>query len=725
MFRLAKLIRTAAQRAASTKGTVSVFLIVVLLPMFVFHGAAIDLIRAKLAERETEAAVRAGLRSVLALFDRKLQRYGLFAVSDDSETMKLTFQDIMRRNLSSSVEGMRFHYLDPILVADRVQLQTLQTLAGADVFEKQVQQEMKYRAPLEYAAELADKWKATKAKEQLGQTAAFSRQSEAMDAFIRQLDQALDDAWLEAQKWMADWKGRIAWYDSRFRQLAELAGRIDASDTEAARDSLAAVDRDIAALSHKAGAEYDALAERKATLESLLDDMAAYAALAAETKAMLPVDVAAAEQAYVQLAAAIDAAWKANETLREESERAYREEGGEPAGRSFSSVFVYELEYFAAYRTESGKALALFGGLAAAASDWSRWSDWSAGTFAAAGQALAATSAQVERFRALQAAKEAERRRRGAEAESRLDEQRGLAAAALQQAQQAMGGCSVFGGGDAYSALYEQLERTPGLVRKYAAYNHAALPESAAAAPLYDGDGLASAERAAKRSIGWIDAVGSLLGGFRDEMYRDEFALSKFSYRTLQTSMELSEPLGHPLRNQEAEYVLYGFGSCAANYAAAYGEMFAMLMAIRTTEALLSPQTELLNAGSPLLVFMAAAAQGAVQAAADMNRLVSGGEVPLFKKWPSVTTTYKELLRIGFLIHSGNSAMTARLMALLELNTGIDLTKAATHIRAGASTTQRFWFMPAAMQALHAAGLAGCDADAGRCTIARSSELFY
>ncbi|WP_135550998.1 hypothetical protein [Paenibacillus cymbidii] len=725
MTRLAKLVRIIAQRAASPKGTVSVFLIVVLFPMFVFHGVAIDLIRAKLAERETEAAVHAGLRSVLASFDRKLQRYGLFAVSGDSGAMTDTFTDVMRRNLSSSIEGPGIRYLDPVLAADRVRLQVQKTLADADVFDKQVQQEMKYRAPLEYAAELVDKWKATKAEDRLRQTAAFSRQSEAAETLIRQLNQALDDAWLEAQTWMVDMKGRIAGYDARFQQLAELADRTGISDAEALRGALADIERDMAALPQKAGAAYEALVERKATLASQLEDITAYAMLAAETKAMLTVDVTTAEQSYAGLTAAIDAAWKANEKLREESDRAYREESGEPAARAFASVFVYELGYFAAYRTESGKALALFGGLAATSSDWSQWSDWSPASFAAAEQALAATGAQVERFRAMQAAKEAERQRRGAETESQLDEQRGLTASALQQAQQAMGGCSVFGGGDAYSALYEQLERTPGLASKYAAYNSAVIRESAEGEPLYDGDDRASAKRATQRSIGWIDAIGSMFVGFRDEMYRDEFALSKFSYRTQQSSTELSSPLSHPLRNQEAEYVLYGFGSCAANYAAAYGEMFAMLMAIRTTEALLSPQTELLNAGSPLLVFLAAAAQGAIQAAADMNRLVSGGEVPLFKKWPAVTTTYKDLLRIAFLLHSNNSAMTARLMALLELNTGVDLTKTATHIHAEALTTQRYWFMPAAMQALRAAGLAGCGADAGRCTIAKSSELSY
>ncbi|MBO9606294.1 MAG: hypothetical protein J7639_10100 [Paenibacillaceae bacterium] len=719
MTRLAKLIRIIAQRAASPKGTVSVFLIVVLFPMFVFHGVAIDLIRAKLAERETEATVHAGLRSVLASFDRKLQRYGLFAVSDDLGAMTDTFTDVMRRNLSSSIEGPGIRYLDPVLAAERVRLQVGKTLADSDVFDKQVQQEMKYRAPLEYAAEFVDKWKATKAEDRLRQTAAFSRQSEAAETLIRQLDLALDDAWLEAQTWMVDLKGRIARYDVRFQQLAELADRTGLSDAEALRGALADIERDMAAFPQKDGTAYEALVERKATLASQLEDLTAYAMLAAETKAMLPVDVAAAEQAYAGLAAAIDAAWKANEKLREESERAYREESGEPAGRAFASVFVYELGYFAAYRTESGKALALFGGLAATSSDWSP------GSFAAAEQALAATGAQVERFRALQAAKEAERQRRGAETESRLNEQRGLAASALQQAQQAMGGCSVFGGGDAYSALYEQLERTPGLASKYAAYNSAVIRESTEGEPLYDGDDRASAERATQRSIVWIDAIGSMLIGFRDEMYRDEFALSKFSYRTQQSSTELSSPLGHPLRNQEAEYVLYGFGSCAANYAAAYGEMFAMLMAVRTTEALLSPQTELLNVGSPLLVFLAAAAQGAIQAAADMNRLVSGGEVPLFKKWPAVTTTYKDLLRIAYLLHSNNAAMAARLMALLELNTGVDLTKTATHIHAEALTTQRYWFMPVAMQALQAAGIAGCGAAAGRCTIAKSSELSY
>ena len=58
----------------------SVYMIMIIVPVFLFHALLIDVIRVRQAERETESAVRKGVKSAMAGFDSSLQAYGLFGV---------------------------------------------------------------------------------------------------------------------------------------------------------------------------------------------------------------------------------------------------------------------------------------------------------------------------------------------------------------------------------------------------------------------------------------------------------------------------------------------------------------------------------------------------------------------------------------------------------------------------------------------------------------------
>ncbi len=149
--------------------------------------------------------------------------------------------------------------------------------------------------------------------------------------------------------------------------------------------------------------------------------------------------------------------------------------------------------------------------------------------------------------------------------------------------------------------------------------------------------------------------------------------------------------------------------------------MFALRLAVRTMEALAEPGNELLQAGSPLLVLLTAAAEGSVKAFNDMNLLIDGEDVPVSGKLPdTVRMGYKDYLRLFYMLHGSERRTIPRMQALIDLNTGKDLQKETTYIQTAATTSFRLWFLPDAMRALGEAGALNCRVTAGRCQITKN-----
>ncbi|MCC2684925.1 MAG: hypothetical protein K0R75_1824, partial [Paenibacillaceae bacterium] len=182
----------------------------------------------------------------------------------------------------------------------------------------------------------------------------------------------------------------------------------------------------------------------------------------------------------------------------------------------------------------------------------------------------------------------------------------------------------------------------------------------------------------------------------------------------------------HVLPNQEAEYILYGFGSCEANYTAAYAEMFSLRLAIRTTEQLMNPENEILQIGSPALVLLAALARGAADALEDMKKLLDGKDVPFMSKLGNaVRLNYRDYLRLFLLLHSSDRNMLSRTQALIELNTGKNLELYATYMQAKATTSVKLWFLPELFRLLDVLGMQSCRVRNDRCEIARTAVFAY
>lgn len=144
------------------------------------------------------------------------------------------------------------------------------------------------------------------------------------------------------------------------------------------------------------------------------------------------------------------------------------------------------------------------------------------------------------------------------------------------------------------------------------------------------------------------------------------------------------------LKNQEAEYILYGFPECTLNLSAAHTEVFGLRMALRTVEALADPKRA--ASGSPLLVLLTAMAEGAKRAHADTVNLLSGEDVEL-PFLPAAVMNYKDHLRLFYLLHSRDASVLSRMQALIELNTTADLMKQYSAVRVKARAEPRLWLL--------------------------------
>ncbi|MEX2461364.1 MAG: hypothetical protein WD469_08720 [Paenibacillaceae bacterium] len=646
--------------AKSNKGSVSVYLIVILVPIFLFHAVLIDYARVKLAERETEMAVKSGLRSVLAGFDSDLQPYGLFALNDKDEQANSLFGEMIKQNLTPEYPGKYIHLLDERLNDQTNSLKSIYTLANQTVFHQQILEEMKYVAPLEYTLEIVDKFNKTEIPAQLNASKQFFANAEKLEYLLEQRNQALDEAWSSSTQFLDDAETMTLNYNLEVNVLENR----DESEVIQSKNEL----------SSRLSSDYTDLTNQYSSILMQIDD--------AEEK---------------------------NSLLNQEKMRLMAESGLSMTENDvFKAILIYDIHYFSLYRTELGKTLALFSGLNTLMASTQTNITSFIETWKQSSNGLLQ---QTQGIKQNQGNLETKRQQAYNQTKLKKNEQKNKLDQALESAKGGSQGCTILHE-DTYSQSYAELKgdlggSTPGLYAKYQSYNMNTEETKETEQPFK----LESGKKTSQSSLIWIQQFSAKATDFRDDLYLNEYVLNKFNYRTLQMDAPRAN---RSLKNQEVEYILYGLSSCSGNYAAAYGEMYVMLLAIRTMEALLKPQNELLNFGSPLLVFLAAAAQGAIEARSDMNTLLKGEAIPILQKSPKLTIDYKQLLRIFLLLHHNEERMMSRMQALIELETKSSLINKATYIQGSAVISLRLWF-----------GLPVCKTVHNRCEIKRTAVMAY
>lgn len=751
-------------------GAVSVYLIIVMVPIFFLQAVLIDFARIKAAEREAENAVRAGVRSALSAYDQELHKYGLYGLSQEREKTAQTFAEVWKANMDSGSSEGSFRFLDTKPEAGSELVSPMYALSNHTIFERQILEEMKYRAPLEFTISVTDKLQRTGAIRTMGQSSVFAKEAKKLEKLIEAREEALNQAWdifigiqNETNRLHALYAGRIAelnrlsgliglhTIDEIERQITDLRRQIESVE-QSIRDldmsmaitgassagvGAAAALQSMAQARSALAEQLSALSTDMSKLQELLDNIKKYAALLVKTKADVADHDTEMQNKQTQFQNRLSEAKKANDELNTELKRiagSYSSSELKAFG-IFQSVKVISEEELRLYQTGVASTAALFSGFNSQIASIERFSPPETEKANAANDAYKTKADETfDRQHPIETA----RQRQYESVKQEKERQRASIRNSLQLAKQAIGDCDIAMQAGEMAGLFENgyasLEGggDAGLFGKYMKLND---KEAVQANGLsFDMSGTPDGE--IEKSMGLLEALGGMGLDLRNELYVNEYALTKFNYRTLGKerdpsgrrleNYELSEPAKHKLQDQEAEYLIYGFPGCAQNLSSAYGEMFAFRFAVHMAEALSDPKNELLNIGSPLLMLLVCAAEAAGKALLDMNKLVNGESVPISDKLaPRLGFTYKDYLRIFLLLHSNDAKLMARMQGLIEWNTGVALDKTSTYVQVSAESSVRLWFLPGLMAMMNKSGLSDCQVDGNRCRFVKRADSSY
>ncbi|MCZ8521514.1 MULTISPECIES: TadE/TadG family type IV pilus assembly protein [Paenibacillus] len=748
-------------------GAVSTYLILILIPVFLLCGLLIDVVRWKTAQKEAENAVKAGVRSSMSAFSPALQAYGLYGLPEESKAGDIFARTVMG-NLTTAGESGGFRFVDQRLEEGSAKVTPMYSLASHQQLKGQILEEMKYRAPMIYSLEISDKLKKTGMAGNLGQAAQFTENAAHIEKVLNERDGKLEDAWSQFLRIRQMSLDAHPFYTAQLRDLNELSGRIGIHTIEEVRQSLQNVKAEIASLKGQiasingsiaslamagpaAAQSISALIQEKealqmqvteaaalmADLEALVKDILRYAQLIAILKVKAQKDYEDLAQRKEVFLTAMKSAKASNDQLNTELGGVTASGGGTTSGGEavFASVQRFDRQELETWEAGVSGAISMFAGLNAQIGDGLMFTQ----------QKYATTTASLDGFHqevgalyAKHKASQEERIGRTQRTEAAKREERTKTGQVLDKVKRGIGACSVMTGVDPHEVQYDSLLGNPakagdtGFYGAYMALNQAGSPDTSV--PAVDLD---SADGAGLSALKLVSSLGDLLTDVRDEFYIDEYAVSKFSYRTLGlhkdphgrviVSKELSQPEQHPLTNQEVEYLLYGAHSCAGNYSLAYAELFAFRLAVGTAEALTEPRNEALAAGSPMLVVLAAVTEGALRAQEDLEKLIHGEALPLSRKFTKelLTLNYKDYMRIFLLLHSKEPVLLSRIQSLLQLNTELDLASASTYVSGKAATSLRLWFLPSIMKTLGQDEFGGCVPSGSRCLLTQTADFAY
>ena len=194
------------------RGAVTLFMILIIVPIFLFQAVLIEYARSLLAKQQLELAVKAGLRSVGAAYSVPLQAYGLYGVPESESTREL-YERMVRLNSGHGYAATRY---------ESSELRMERSLADPEVFVGQVMEEMKYRAPMEYALQVTNKLKASGLGGALQDFSAFGDKAQELDRWASNRDEQMKRVW----RLFLDWDRLIS--DS----LPSLAAEVRALEPE-------------------------------------------------------------------------------------------------------------------------------------------------------------------------------------------------------------------------------------------------------------------------------------------------------------------------------------------------------------------------------------------------------------------------------------------------------------------------------------------------------------
>ncbi|WP_258170194.1 MULTISPECIES: hypothetical protein [unclassified Paenibacillus] len=720
-------------------GAVTLFLILILAGVYMFVAIFIDYARIAAFKVQTERMTHAAMRSVMSAYDTSLREYGLFGYGDSSGDA------IMAKVLNDSVKPSSVKDGFPILDIqwDTTSLSMERELGRYDIFNRQIQEDMKYRAPVDFTLEVINRFKpiSDEMKEAAHTVDLLKKLQKLYDKREELLDEAIANQTESAEK-LKNLPKLImdppsqAIYEEMLEETPETA-------TEAAA-------RYADYLNKKQADEGLPFREQQYILE-----LARYRTGVGNVVTGISMIIQPALQAHQTKLEEAQSKIEEARKINEEMKRVIAEGENRSQNASYDNVGNSDLPGTSPASTGSGseakstrslaselvRADSLFDQLKARVvsqnSDFSnvrrdnmelnnqlrsvtgmsgvpikpavrqasqvteRYMD----TYVRSGPAnlILQSKQQLESGRG----SDAQRKENDKESKGKLKEVKRI----LSQIQNGSSGSM-----DAFKQLEEYYNAN-------IAFNEASREEAKKAE--IAGDPYDSGGDAMKGMDSLFGGMSGLLDSLGDELFQNEYALAYFNSMDFGQLFTWTEGGGDAgdvfkLENQELEYIVYGFHNPSGNIAAAYAEIFGMRLAIRTAEGLIEHS----KLGNPLLVLSAAILYGITNAIADMVKLAKEGSVEL-SKYIKVKLTYRDHLRLFLLMHSNNERKMSRMLALIRLNTGVNPDEKQTYASGNMRSSIKLWFLPGVVRSIGTVMGSADQVEDGRFFIERKADYSY
>lgn len=710
-------------------GAVTIFAVIVLSSLLLFFSLLIDYARIAALHKVTEDSVRSGVRSVLSAYDSTLyEKYGLFGRGGTAG------QVIFNEAVASNVEGSMIASEKNVKLArsklEAATLDTAAVLGNHDIFTRQVLEEMKYKAPVDFTLELVARFvpmagamkEASVAMDLLESMRKLYERREAHLTKALQLQQEAADAVHKS-----DISARIPMHaalGSGGNTAVSIANEYDLYASQVVYDmsitgeELPKYTNEIAAYEAKArsGASEllrqstemlkrnikllgDALLEVEAA-KVLNDEMELLVQKANEASADSSYDTIAKREIPGSELHDMPSSTEsdiehikqsANELLLTESWfSTYRKEIDAQDAASFT--LNRDVESF-----QSIVSASLMRPIANSSAD--------ALINSVSNMRLAYGLYEESYIRPAAILEERKKMLHDSDVKKQLKQQEAQADSLWQKARGMLNRMTNVKQTDEQEKLFDQVKAHYNNNLLFNQQTDATKEQIKKEEP---NDVYAASENSTALMGNMFTGLAEMLEGARNSLYFGEYTIQRytsFAPQKLRSLVETGDTKEFSnaisFHNQEAEYVIYGFHNSVANLAAAYGELFAARLAIRTMEGLVENRT----LGHPLLILSAALIYGLGKTLEDMIAFTERGSAPL-SKYVKVELSYIDYLRLFQLMHGANeTSRLARMIAVIEQNSGNVLSAVPSAVTGEARFSMELWFVPGLMRTLGHFGL--------------------
>ncbi|ANA79187.1 hypothetical protein C7121_12585 [Paenibacillus glucanolyticus] len=710
-----KSSRRRKQGVRSSDGSVSVFLIIALAAVFMFVAIFIDYSRIAAMKVQSERLTRAAVRSVMSSYDPQLQKeYGLYAFGDSSGD--LIMGNVLNDSLNPGDRSDAFRLMAMELDSSGLELQ--RPLGTYDIFNRQIIEDMKYKAPIDFTLELVNKFKplsqsmkeASNTVDVLKQLRKlYDRREEALDEMLVKQRRAGEYA-IKLSKLVMDPPGRSI-YD------ASLGGSISTAADGASQYT-----------DYKAKQQEDADRPPKEKLYTL--QLMAYQNGISSIGSEISSEASRFQKENDKLLEYAYKLWEEARNLNEEMKQVIKDSENRSSNKGYDQVtndvtpgstdssgseaemiqsirkqadkLVHSDELMNSFRQEIEGQESLYQQVGHAVSSL-QYSLGGEGMKGAVLEASHALQNYISNYGTSGGSNIIDRQQAALEQFRTSDKERkAMERQANRKLKQATKVIEVINGlNGQHQAMLDEFRELQQYYDESLQFN-AEADSMSKGKPLHN-DPYEAGKDAMDNMDGMFGFMGNVLGGVRDELFQNEYAVhyyQHFDIGNLSGIVDGSNASGDiaqefAIGNQEVEYILYGFHNPAGNISAAYAEIFASRIAVRTMEGFIVNS----KLGNPLAILAAAILYGIEKAIEDMIQLCQTGSIQLSKYVP-VELTYRDHLRIFLFIHSDNERKLSRMLALIRLNTGINPAERSTYASGEVRTAMRLWFLPGVTKSL-------------------------